>query len=534
MVRTRFAPSPTGYLHIGGVRTALYNWLYARQHGGQFILRIDDTDQQRNVEEALRPILDGLRWLGIDWDEGPDVGGPLGPYYQSQRTDRYQAAVERLLASGHAYRDYATTEEIQAERSAAEKEKRTFRYSRRFMAETTADREQFEAEGRKAVVRLKMPLDGKLVLDDEIRGRVEFDWSNEQDHVIQRNDGSCLYHLANVVDDHDLEITHVIRAEEHLSNTPRQVFIVESLGYPRPTYAHLPFVAEPGSHNKLSKRKLNKYLKNRDFADLLEHGRKIAEAIGHKIEADAFNPVIVDFYETVGFLPEAIVNYLALLGWALDDKTEHFSRDELIAAFSLDRVNKAPASFDPKKLMSFEDRHFQKLTLEQKAVLTTPFLEKAKLVASPPTPEQCKKIDKVIDAAGDRIKMSGDILEFYSLVREKPPIDPNALKKALKEPAETIKFLTSYQGHVSDIKPFNATTCESDLSEFAASSGVTPKEIIYPLRVALTGSSTGFGLYETLDILGPEASGVNIQNFLDETNQLGGQGSKQQDARKDD
>ncbi|MCL4192567.1 MAG: glutamate--tRNA ligase, partial [Thermoguttaceae bacterium] len=251
MVRTRFAPSPTGYLHIGGVRTALFCWLFARKHGGQFILRIDDTDVKRNVDEALAPILAGLRWLEIDWDEGPEVGGPHAPYYQSQRQAKYQAAVDELIARGFAYYDYATTEEIQAERERAMAEKRDFRYSRRWMAETADERRRFEAQGRQAVVRLKMPQEGKLVLDDQVRGRVEFDWGKEQDHVVQRADGTCLYHLANVVDDHDFEITHVIRAEEHLSNTPRQVFIIQSLGYPMPVYAHLPFVAEPGSRTKL-------------------------------------------------------------------------------------------------------------------------------------------------------------------------------------------------------------------------------------------------------------------------------------------
>ena len=279
-VRTRFAPSPTGYLHIGGVRTALFCWLFARRHGGQFILRIDDTDQERNVEEALAPILHGLRWLGIDWDEGPEVGGPHAPYYQSQRQERYQAAVERLLAAGAAYHDYATPEELQAERQAAEREKRPFLYSRRFMAESPAERAGFEAEGRRSVVRLKMPREGTLVIDDLVRGRVEVGWAREQDHVIQRADGTCLYHLASVVDDEDFQITHVIRAEEHLSNTPRQVFIIQSLGYRLPQYAHLPFVAEPGSKNKLSKRKLDKYLKNRDFAQMVEHGRAVLVAMG--------------------------------------------------------------------------------------------------------------------------------------------------------------------------------------------------------------------------------------------------------------
>jgi len=319
--RTRFAPSPTGFLHIGGVRTALFNWLYARRHGGRFILRIDDTDRQRNLDEALRPILDGFRWLGIDWDEGPEVGGDAGPYYQSQRSELYEKAVDALLDSGLAYRDYATPEELQAEREAAQAAKERFVYSRAFMAQSDDDRNRFEGEGRHAVVRLKMPREGSCRFTDGIRGDMELEWAREQDQVIQRADGTFIYHLASVVDDHAMRITDVIRAEEHLSNTARQIFIAQGLGYPLPRYAHLPFVAEPGSKNKLSKRKLDKYLKNADFAKLNEHGARIAGRIGLDVSPESFNPVIVDFYEQVGYLPGAVVNYLLLLGWALDDRT---------------------------------------------------------------------------------------------------------------------------------------------------------------------------------------------------------------------
>ena len=290
MVRTRFAPSPTGYLHIGGVRTALYNWLYARQHSGQFLLRIDDTDQERNVQEALQPILDGFRWLGIDWDEGPDVGGDAGPYFQSQRTDQYQTAVEQLLASGHAYRDFSTPAEFAAEREAAEKSKQPFVYSRRWMAETDEQASAFAAEGRKSIVRLKMPRDGDCQFRDLVRGDVTVAWNNEPDHVIQRADGSFIYHLASVVDDHAMRISHVIRAVEHLSNTPRQIFIAQSLGYPLPEYAHLPYIAEPGSDAKISKRKLDKYLKHRDFKRLCDRGNEIARRIQLSTSADTFNP----------------------------------------------------------------------------------------------------------------------------------------------------------------------------------------------------------------------------------------------------
>jgi glutamyl-tRNA synthetase len=379
-VRTRFAPSPTGYLHIGGVRTALFCYLFAKKHGGQFILRIDDTDQQRNVEEALQPILDGLHWLGINWDEGPTVndscgGGPHAPYYQSQRSDKYQVAVEELLKRGLAYRDFAKPEEIQAERDAAVADKRTFTYSRRWMAQSDADVKRFEEEGRQGVVRLKMPREGTLVINDLIRGQVEFGWADEQDHVIQRADGSFIYHLANVVDDEDFEISHVIRAEEHLSNTPRQIFMIQSLGYKLPEYAHLPFVAEPGSKTKLSKRKLDKYLKNKDFAKLFEHGISIMRRLGVQATASDFNPVIVDFYKKVGYLPEAIVNALAMLGWALDDKTEFFLMDDLVKHFSLEGVTKGAASFDPQKLFAFQEKHMLAKTVEEKVKLCEPFLD---------------------------------------------------------------------------------------------------------------------------------------------------------------
>ena len=282
MVRTRFAPSPTGYLHIGGVRTALFNWLYARQHGGQFLLRIDDTDAERNVAEALAPILHGFRWLGIDWDEGAEVGGPHGPYYQSQKLQRYQAAVRTLVERGFAYWDYATPEELKREREAAECDKRTWRYSRTWMAQTAQDRARFESQGRQGSVRLKMPREGFCEFDDLIRGPMKVEWAGEQDHVIQRANGTCLYNLASVVDDDDMKITHVIRAEEHLSNTPRQIFIAQGLGCKLPRYAHLPFVAEPGSQRKLSKRKLADYLKNPDFKKIHERGLAIATAIGLK------------------------------------------------------------------------------------------------------------------------------------------------------------------------------------------------------------------------------------------------------------
>src|SRR5262249_11674789 len=253
-------------------------------------------------------------WLGMGWDEGAEVGGPHGPYYQSQKLDRYQAALRELQDKGLAYWDYSRPEERAAEKEAAKAANRPYIYSRNWMAETPADRARFEAEGRTGAVRLKMPREGVCQFRDHIRGVMEFQWQLEDDHTIARADSSPLYNLASVVDDHDMKITHVIRAEEHLSNTPRQIFIAQGLGYALPEYAHVPFVAEPGSKNKLSKRKVAQYLKNPDFKKVYDHGHAIAEAIGHHTSADTFNPVIVDFYREVGYLPDAILNYLVLLG----------------------------------------------------------------------------------------------------------------------------------------------------------------------------------------------------------------------------
>jgi glutamyl-tRNA synthetase len=511
-VRTRFAPSPTGYLHIGGVRTALFNWLFAKQRGGQFLLRIDDTDQQRNVAEALQPILDGFRWLGIDWDEGPEVGGPYEPYFQSQRQPAYRAAVARLLASGHAYRDYATTDEIQAERTAAEKDKRAFLYSRKWLAETDADAQRFEAEGRKGVVRLKMPREGQCRFHDLVRGDLVFEWANEQDHVVQRADGSCLYHLASAVDDHDFQITHVIRAIEHLSNTPRQIFIMQSLGYALPEYAHLPYVAEPGSQNKLSKRKIAQYMKQPGFKQLYDHAFEIAGKIGHPTTPETFNPVVVDFYRVAGYLPDAIMNYLLLLGWSFDDSREEFSRREMIELFTLDRVNKSPASFDPQKLWAFEDRHMRGIPVESKVPAALQYLQRSGLVAAPPPASIGPYLARVIAAAGDRIKTMGDILQFreFFVADDALPASGPEFDKTLKAPG-AVALLREFAARLESVDTFEPVALEHALKAFVAERDVKAGALIHPLRFALTGRSVGLGLYDALAILGRERSLARIR-----------------------
>ena len=514
-VRTRFAPSPTGYLHIGGVRTALFNWLFARRHGGRFILRIDDTDRQRNVDAALRPILDGFRWLGIDWDEGPEVGGPCAPYYQSERTDRYRAAATALLDRGLAYRDYATAEETTAEREAAQREKRRFLYSRRWMAKTDADAARFEDEGRTAVVRLKMPREGACRFDDLVRGPVAFDWALEQDHVIQRADGSHLYHLASAVDDHDFGISHVIRAEEHLSNTPRQLFIADGLGYERPRYAHLPYVAAPGGSEKLSKRKLGKYLSQPEFKKVYDHGAGILSALGEEVVPERFNPVLVEFYRDVGYRPEALVNYLLLLGWSLDDRTEDFTREEMIEHFSLDRVNRSAASFDPQKMMAFEERRMNALSLADKAEAVSPYLARLGFLAPEPTEAESVRVAAVVAAAGDRIKVAGDIVRYTEFFQDDAtfPYDAKAFRKRVGAPGAADR-LRRLRPVLETVDPFDAATLDAALHRFVEAEEIRIGQIIHAVRVAVTGKGVGFGVFEALEILGRAACLARIDRAL--------------------
>ncbi len=504
-IRTRFAPSPTGYLHIGGVRTALYNWLLARQSGGQFILRIDDTDAQRNVAAALAPILAGFRWLGLDWDEGPEVGGPHAPYYQSERGDIYRRYVQRLLDSGAAYRDYSNSEEYQAERTAAEQAKQPFWYSRRWMATSPEQEAGWIAEGRTAVVRLKMPREGRCEFTDLVRGDMAFDWALEPDHVIQRADGSCLYNLASVVDDIELEITHVVRSIEHLSNTPRQVFIFQALDAPLPHFAHLPYVAEPGSQNKLSKRKIAGYLKNLDFKRLYESGLAIAAHLGVETTPESFNPVLIEFYQTVGYLPEAILNYLLLLGWSLDDKTEYFTIDDMVRSFSLERVIKSPASFDPQKLTAFAGQHMAALSVDQRCALVLPFLQRAGWIRGDGA-EIRDQVRQVVAAIDQRLVVAGDILNYreFFMPDTDLPLDPAAFQKRLVQPADAAHLLSEFKKFVVAAPDFSPAGLESLLQSFCDQFQIQPNQIIHALRVALTGKSTGFGIFDTLGVLGRE------------------------------
>jgi glutamyl-tRNA synthetase len=486
--RTRFAPSPTGFLHIGGVRTALFNWLLARHHGGRFLLRIDDTDQQRHVEDALRRILDGFRWLGIDWDEGPEAGGASGPYFQSQRAEIYRRAADRLLAAGHVYRDYSTEAERAAEKAAADREKRAYRFRRQPI--TDQEDARLQAEGRPYALRFQVPLGRTLVVHDLIRGDVAFATDEIGDFVIVRPDGTPLYNFASAVDDVEMGITHVIRAEEHLSNTFPQLLVFEALGATLPAFAHVPYVAEPGSRAKISKRKADEY-----------------EKLG--------NLIYLHQYIERGYLPEALLNYLARLGWSYDGTQEIFARDELIEKFSIDRVNSSPASHDQDKLFWIEGEWMKMAPLERKVQGVLPFLAGAGLIAEPLSDAARARIERVIEALGDRLKVFSDILKLGRFFfTETLTYDPDAVKKRLRKEGVPA-MLAELDQVLAQTDPYDETTLEKAVHDDAERTGRKMGDVVNPLRVAVTGQGVGPGLYDCLVILGRETCRARIRQALE-------------------
>ncbi len=507
-VRTRFAPSPTGYMHIGGMRTAFFAWLFARHMGGKFILRIDDTDEARNMTEALGPILQAFRWLGLDWDEGPEVGGDFGPYYQSQRGDLYQAAALKLIASGQAYHDFSTPAEIAADRAEADKAKRPYINIRRSLDLTAEQRAAHLAEGRPWVLRFLVPRGETVVIDDIIRGRVEWDTSLLPDPVIVRGNGGPLYNFATVVDDAQLQITHVIRAEEHLSNTPIQVLLHKALGNTLPTFAHVPYVAAPGSKEKLSKRKIAEYRKNPKFKILFERADEVFPKIGLTVTPER-SPVTVEYYEKIGYLPAGVLNALGRLGWSLDEKTEIMSLVEMIQNFTLERVVKAPAGFDPDKLFSFQSHWMKELPLDQKIEGCLPYLVAAKLISEPVSSETRELVSRVIVGLGERLKLFSDIIDTEYFFRDEYPIDEKMFQKRVCKPGISA-LLQEFSGRIAASESFSMESLEADLQAFVTEKGIPQGDMIHALRLSTTGTPVGPGVYDCLVLLGKERSLARI------------------------
>ncbi len=514
-MRTRFAPSPTGYLHIGGVRTALYNWLLARRHGGQFILRIDDTDASRNRAEAVQPILDGFRWLGMTWDEGPapdgsgESVGPFAPYFQSQRNDTYVAAAMRLMAEGKAYPDYTAAAEQDGRRKAAEKAKRPYvhRGSNRHVSPEENLRQYRE---KPAPVLLKVVDGQKVVFDDAVRGRVEVATDTIRDPAILRAANpagvtGALYSFATVVDETAFHITHVVRAEEHLSNTPTQVLFYQALGATPPQFAHVPLINL--NNKKMSKRDLPK-LSELEVSKLKACGWTDAELAGR----DDLNLATVAYYRELGYLPEALINYLIRLGWSLDGETEFIPLDVAVANFSLERITKAAANFDAKKLYWLQGEYMDRVPTAEKIDQSLPYLRKAGLVGETVDAATRDRLAAVVEASGDRIKLFSDLVQFAGpLLKPTPDYDPAAVAKSV---APNTDVLRTFRDRLRAEKQWQPDVLEAVLRGVAEEAGQKAGGLIAAARVAVIGTPVGFGLYETLTILGRDETLRRIDHTL--------------------
>ena len=503
-------------MHIGGMRTALFAWLWARHTGGTFILRIDDTDQERNVEAALGPIFRAFEWLGLNWDEGPKVGGSFEPYYQSQRNHLYRAAVDKLLAEEKAFKDFDPPEVIAEDRKQAELLKRTYVNIRRSLNLTEADRTQLEATGRPFVVRFLIPRDQKIAIDDAVRGRVEWDCSLMPDPVMMRSNGSFLYNFATVVDDAQMRITHIIRAEEHLANTPVQALIHLALGNPLPVFAHIPFITAPGSTKKLSKRDVEKLRNSPQLKKMFDRADVVLPQLGIG-DSQSLNPVMVEYYEKLGYLPAGILNALSRLGWSLDGTTEYLSIADVVQNFTLERIVKAPAGFDPEKLQSFQQHWMNQLSIDEKVTGCLPFMTQAKLIPEEIDADVRSRVGLVVTAVADRLRIFSDILDYpeFFVSDDLVAFDEKPFQQRLRDAEEAVGLLKSLREQLATVEPFDSATLDKLVHDFVERNGIKIGQIVHALRVAITGKSVGVGLFDALAILGRESSLRRIDRALE-------------------
>ena len=464
--RLRFAPSPTGYLHVGGARTALFNWLHVRQTGGTFILRIEDTDAERSSDEMVQGILDGLRWLGIDWDEGPEVGGPHAPYFQSERLERYRALAMTLVSSGAAYRCFCTPDELKDRREQGEAAEQGWKYDRACLALAPSDAAARVASGAPHAVRFLVP-PGVTGFEDVVHGRIEFANADIEDFVLLRSDGYPTYHLSVVADDTDMDVTQVVRGDDHISNTPKHVLIFTALGRPVPSFAHVPLIL--GTDKKrLSKR----------------HGA-----------------TSVMEYERQGFLPEALFNFLALLGWSPGNDREIFDRGDLIEAFSLGGISGGNAVFNPEKLEWFNQQHIQRLPAEELARRIEPRLREHGVWNDAFATTDRAWLLSLVELLKPRAKRLQDFaLETPYLFGDAVTFDEAAVAKHLGEGAAAL--LESLAAALERVDPFDRVALEAATRAFTTDRGAKLGAIMNPARVALTGRAVSPGLFEIMELLG--------------------------------
>lgn len=476
-VRVRFAPSPTGPLHIGGARSALFNYLYAKGRDGKFIVRIEDTDLERSNRESEKNILDSLRWLGINWDEGIEVGGDASPYRQTERLDMYRSHAQELIDKGMAYHCYCTQEELEADREAAMAEGRMPVYSGKCRNLSEEQKSALAAEGRKPVVRFKVPENKTLIIEDQVRGTVSFESNGVGDYVIIKSDGIATYNFAAVIDDHYMNITHVIRGEEHLSNTPRQIVVYDAFGWDKPEFAHISLILGKDK-KKMSKR-------------------------------DGATSVVQ--YQEAGYLPEALVNFLALLGWSPSAEEEIFSMDELIQQFSLDRVAKNPAVFDFEKLKWLNGIYIRKLPMEKVAEGIRPFLGEYLAEKSPE--EQEIWLNYVAESLFDHINTFADIkTELEKFMKEDIHISEEAKEVLAQE--ESIAVIRCFRNKLEALEEVNPPAVKEAIKETGKEMNAKGKGLFMPVRIGISGELHGPDLANTVTILGKEKTLGRIDKIL--------------------
>ena len=466
-VRVRFAPSPTGYLHVGGARTALFNWLHARQTGGTFILRIEDTDTERSSWEMVQGILDGMRWLGLDWDEGPEIGGPHEPYFQSKRLDRYREIAHELLDAGRAYRCFCSPDEIKTRRERAEAAEGGWKYDRLCARLQPSEIAARVDAGAPHAIRFLVP-EGTTSFDDTVHGPIAFANADIEDFVVLRSDGYPTYHLSVVADDVDMAVSHVVRGDDHISNTPKHVLIFEALGRPVPAFAHVPLIL--GTDKKrLSKR--------HGATSVMEYARQ-------------------------GFLPEALFNFLALLGWSPGNDREIFDKGDLIEAFSLGGISGGNAVFNPEKLEWFNQQHMQRLPAEDLARRLEPVMRERGLWRDAFATTERAWLLSLIELQKPRAKRLHDLVDDTPyLFSDDVVFDEAAVQKHLTGARVLLDGLSSA---LETAEPFDRATLETVARTFAAAQGMKFGAVVHPARVAITGRAVSPGLFELMELLGRE------------------------------
>ena len=472
-VRVRYAPSPTGLQHIGGIRTALYNYFFARSQGGKFILRVEDTDRERYSDESLEDLYSTLDWLGIKWDEGPVVGGPCGPYIQSERFDIYKQYAQQLVKEGKAYYCYCSAERLEALRKEQTESKSEYQgYDRHCANLTDEERAEYERQGIKPVIRFRVPTEGKTTFHDILMGDISRrNRDISPDPIILKSDGFPTYHLANVIDDHLMGITHIMRAQEWIPSGPLHVLLYQAFGWEIPQYCHLPMVMGK-DRQKLSKR----------------HG----------------STAVRDF-RAKGYLPEAIINYVALVGWSLDGSTEFFTREELEKCFTLSGIHKSPAIFDYKKLDWFNGQYIRACSDERLVSLIVPYLQEAGFVHDPMTEEESSKVAALVKPAKERMKVLSDIVPLSAFIfRDEPVTDKSVYIAKGSDEEKTVKALSEGSRIlISGLKEGKEQTqIEEGLAALSTALEIKVNGVFQPIRVAITNSAVSLPLFDSIELLG--------------------------------